>query len=77
MSKEANMKRALLALGLAMAFVSVPLTFAQMTPRPANHPTKMTHHKAKAKKHSHGYAARHGKNSPAPTGARKSQGFEE
>ena len=66
------MKRALLALGLTLASVSVPLAFGQTTPRPANHPTKRAHHKAK--KHT-GYAARHGKNSPAPTGARKSPGI--
>ena len=34
---------------------------------------KKTQHKAKKP----GYAARRGKNSPAPTGARRSQGFEE
>jgi hypothetical protein len=71
-----NMRRTLLALGLAMASVSVPLAFAQKTPLSQAKKatmTKKTQHKAKKP----GYAARHGKNSPAPTGARKSQGFEE
>jgi len=70
------LRRALLALGLAMASVSVPLAFAQKTPVPQAKKvtmTKKTQHKAKKP----GYAARHGKNSPAPTGARRSQGFEE
>jgi hypothetical protein len=70
------MKKALLALGLSMASVSVPLTFAQKTPLPQAKKatmTKKTQHKAKKP----GYAARHGTNSPAPNGARRSQGFEE
>jgi hypothetical protein len=72
------MKRALLALGLAMASVSVPLAFAQKTPLPqAKKATHFGTKKAQHKAHKPGYAARHGKNSPAPNGARKSQGFEE
>jgi hypothetical protein len=70
------MKKALLALGLSMASASVPLTFAQKTPLPQAKKatmTKKTPHKARKP----GYAARHGKNSPAPNGARRSQGFEE
>ena len=70
------MKKALLALGLAMASVSVPLTFAQKTPLPQAKKatiTKKTQHKAKKP----GYAARHGKNSPTPDDARRSQGFKE
>ena len=69
------MRRGLLALGLAMASVSVPLTFAQKTPLPQA--KKATHFGTKKMHHKKGYAARHGKNSPAPNGARKSQGFEE
>ena len=70
------MKRVLVALGLAMASVSVPLTFAQKTSPPQAKKatmTKKTQHKAKKP----GYAARHGKNSPSPDDARRSQGFEE
>jgi hypothetical protein len=79
------MKRALLALGLAMAFVSVPLTFAktnnhgtrrQWTPRPVR-PSLTFRHNVTKHGRWHGALRGHGKNSPSPDDARKDQGFEE
>ena len=74
------MKRALLALGLAMASVSVPLTFAntnnhatrRWTPRPVRPRLTFRHNVKK-----HGGSTKSLKNTPAPDDARKSQGFEE
>jgi hypothetical protein len=63
MTKEATMKKALLALGLAMASVTVPVTVAKAA----------SHHHHKRHRASHGY----GNSSMAPTGARASQGFME
>ena len=74
------MKRALLALGLAMAPVSVPLTFAKTnnhttrrwTPRPVRPRLTFRHNVKK-----HGGSTKSLKNAPTPDNTRKSQGFEE
>ena len=72
------MKRALLALVLAMASVSVPLTFAKThnhatrrwTPRPVRPRLTFRHNVKK-----HGGSANSGKNAPTLDNARKSRGI--